>query len=136
MRCPTILSTLRISSSLLRRFHKYRTKDRDVDKPSLSTIVNDTPVENRIGDALVKRIIRAHRQGTKWKACIVIPLLPGFPYPIDHGDASAVSVSMRIVCSSRLIFMFYLGPNHRRMSKSDDMSGPALDLLEATEGGY
>ena len=60
-----------------------------------STVVNDTPVENRIGDALVKRIIRAHRQGTKWKACIVIPLLPGFPYPIDHGDASAVSVSMR-----------------------------------------
>ena len=55
-----------------------------------STVVNETTVENKIGDALVHRIMRAHRQGTPWKACIVIPLLPGFSFPIDHSDASAV----------------------------------------------
>jgi phospholipase D1/2 len=55
-----------------------------------STVINDTIVENRIGDAIVHRIIRAHREGTPWKACILIPVLPGFPMPIDHSDASAV----------------------------------------------
>jgi phospholipase D1/2 len=55
-----------------------------------STVVGDIKVENRIGDALVHRIIRAHREGTPWKCCIVIPLLPGFAFPVDHADASAV----------------------------------------------
>lgn len=52
--------------------------------------MNDVKVENKIGDALVHRIRRAHRDGTKWKCCIVIPLLPGFTFPVDHSDASAV----------------------------------------------
>ncbi|KAG8922064.1 Phospholipase D1 [Tulasnella sp. 417] len=55
-----------------------------------STVVNDMPVENNIGDALVDRIIRAHKEKTPWRACIVIPLLPGFTFPIDHNDASAI----------------------------------------------
>jgi phospholipase D1/2 len=55
-----------------------------------STVVGDIKVENRIGDALVHRIIRAHREGTPWKCCIMIPLLPGFAFPVDHNDASAV----------------------------------------------
>ncbi|KAF8916964.1 hypothetical protein CPB85DRAFT_1453067 [Mucidula mucida] len=45
-----------------------------------STVVNDVKVENKIGDALVHRIIRAHRDRTPWKCCIVIPLLPGFAF--------------------------------------------------------
>lgn len=53
-------------------------------------MVNDVKIENRIGDAIVHRIVRAHREGTAWKCCIVIPLLPGFPFQIDHSDASAV----------------------------------------------
>ncbi|KAG2065325.1 phospholipase D [Suillus decipiens] len=57
-----------------------------------STVVNDVEIENRIGDALVDRIIRAHREGTPWKCCIVIPLLPGFPFSIDHSDASAIRI--------------------------------------------
>lgn len=52
--------------------------------------MNEVKVENRIGDALVSRIIRAHRERTPWKCCIVIPLLPGFAFPVDHSDASAV----------------------------------------------
>ncbi|KAF9454771.1 phospholipase D [Macrolepiota fuliginosa MF-IS2] len=55
-----------------------------------STIVNDVKVENNIGDAIVHRIIKAHRDGTPWKCCIIIPLLPGFTFPVDHSDASAV----------------------------------------------
>ena len=56
--------------------------------------MGDTKIENKIGDALVNRIIRAHHEGTKWRACIVIPLLPGFTFPVDHESASAVSFLM------------------------------------------
>lgn len=55
------------------------------------TAVEDVTIENKIGDAIVHRIMQAHREGTKWKCCIVIPLLPGFPFPLDHPDASAAS---------------------------------------------
>lgn len=61
-----------------------------------STVVNDIPVENNIGDALVDRIIRAHKEKTPWRACIVIPLLPGFTFPIDHNDASAIRLIVEL----------------------------------------
>ncbi|KAG9016332.1 Phospholipase D1 [Tulasnella sp. 427] len=61
-----------------------------------STVVNDIPVENNIGDALVHRIIRAHREKTPWRACIVIPLLPGFTFPIDHNDASSIRLIVEL----------------------------------------
>jgi phospholipase D1/2 len=61
-------------------------------------VVGDVKVENRIGDALVHRIIRAHREGTPWKACILIPLIPGFTFPIDHNDASAVGLLCFDLC--------------------------------------
>jgi len=67
-----------------------------------STVVNNVPVENNIGDALVHRIVRAHREGTNWRCCIVIPLIPGFPYPIDHSDASAVRIIVE--CQNRTLF--------------------------------
>ncbi|KAJ2932640.1 hypothetical protein H1R20_g4455, partial [Candolleomyces eurysporus] len=54
-----------------------------------STTVDDVKIENRIGDAIVQRIIRAHHDKTPWKCCILIPLLPGFTFPVDHSDASA-----------------------------------------------
>ncbi|KAH7922026.1 phospholipase D [Leucogyrophana mollusca] len=66
-----------------------------------STVVNDVKVENQIGDALVHRIIRAHREGTPWKCCIVIPLFPGFPFPVDHSDASAIRIILE--CQNRTI---------------------------------
>ncbi|EIW80924.1 phospholipase D [Coniophora puteana RWD-64-598 SS2] len=71
-----------------------------------STVVNDVPILNAIGDALVERIIRANREGTNWKCCIVIPLFPGFPYPVDHNDASAVRIILE--CQNRTICR---GPN-------------------------
>ncbi|KAF8315399.1 phospholipase D [Clavulina sp. PMI_390] len=66
-----------------------------------STTVNDVKIENKIGDALVSRIIRAHQEGTSWRAIIVIPLVPGFAFPIDHGDASAIRIIME--CQNRTI---------------------------------
>ncbi|PFH53919.1 hypothetical protein AMATHDRAFT_72945 [Amanita thiersii Skay4041] len=71
-----------------------------------STVVNDIKIENRIGDALVHRIIRAHRSGTQWKCCIVIPLLPGFTFPVDHSDASAIRIILE--CQNRTLCR---GPN-------------------------
>ncbi len=56
-----------------------------------STVVDNVEIENRIGDALVDRIIRAHQSNTPWRACIVIPLLPGYALPIDTPAASSVS---------------------------------------------
>ena len=66
-----------------------------------STVVDGVPIENGIGDALVERIIRAHREGTAWRACIVIPLLPGYTYPIDSNEAS--SVRLILECQNRTI---------------------------------
>ncbi|GBE83213.1 Phospholipase D1 [Sparassis crispa] len=71
-----------------------------------STVVNEVKIENRIGDALVHRIIRAHRECTPWKCCILIPLLPGFSFPVDHSDASAIRIIME--CQNRTICR---GPN-------------------------
>ncbi|KAI0263930.1 phospholipase D [Gloeopeniophorella convolvens] len=71
-----------------------------------STVVGDVTIENKIGDAIVHRIIRAHREGTKWKCCIVIPLLPGFPFPVDHTDASSLRIILE--CQNRTIGR---GPN-------------------------
>lgn len=66
-----------------------------------STVVDGVEIENRIGDALVDRIIRAHREGTPWKACIVIPLLPGYTFPLDTAEAS--SVRLILECQNRTI---------------------------------
>lgn len=95
--------------------------------------MNDIKVENKIGDAIVHRIIKAHRDRTPWKCCIVIPLLPGFTFPVDHSDASAVSTfllasnfwnlsmsQIRIIleCQTRTLFR---GPNSifSRLRKED-----------------
>ncbi|KAI7906284.1 uncharacterized protein BX663DRAFT_577093 [Cokeromyces recurvatus] len=43
-----------------------------------------------IGDAIYERIVRAHREGKKWRAILVLPLMPGFPANIDETEATAV----------------------------------------------
>lgn len=55
--------------------------------------VDGVIVVNRIGDALVDRIIRAHKNHETWKAVIVIPLLPGFASDVGRSDGS----SMRLI---------------------------------------
>nr|AAN75609.2 SPO14 [Cryptococcus neoformans var. neoformans] len=66
-----------------------------------STIVDGVDVENGIGDSLVNRIIHAHKEGQDWRACIVIPLLPGYTYPLDSNEAS--SVRLILECQNRTI---------------------------------
>ncbi|ODN95881.1 phospholipase D [Cryptococcus wingfieldii CBS 7118] len=66
-----------------------------------STVVDGVRVENGIGDALVNRIIRAHKESDAWRACIVIPLLPGYTYPLDSNEAS--SVRLILECQNRTI---------------------------------
>lgn len=52
-------------------------------------------IENKVGDAIVDRIIRANSEGKVWKAFILIPLMPGFDSPIDQPEASSVRVIMQ-----------------------------------------
>lgn len=66
-----------------------------------STVVDGIQIENQIGDALVERIIKAYKEETPWRACIVIPLLPGYTYPIDSNEAS--SVRLILECQNRTI---------------------------------
>jgi len=53
-----------------------------------------TKIENQIGDAIVNRIIRAHKEGTDWRCVILIPLMPGFQNTIDSPDGSSLRLIM------------------------------------------
>ncbi|QNP99062.1 Phospholipase D1 [Yarrowia lipolytica] len=52
-------------------------------------------IENKIGDALVNRIIKAHQNDEDWRAIIVIPLMPGFEAEVDESEGSSVRVIMQ-----------------------------------------
>ncbi|PKI85217.1 phospholipase D [Malassezia vespertilionis] len=71
-----------------------------------STALDNVQIENSIGLALVERIVRAHRQGTPWRAIIVIPLTPGFPMSYDNPESS----SLRIIQSLQYLSISR-GPN-------------------------
>lgn len=60
-----------------------------------SCFIDGTEIKNRIGDALVDRIIRAHKEGKAWKAIIIIPLFPGFESQVDEANGSSVRVVMQ-----------------------------------------
>uniref|UniRef100_A0A8C9XFP0 Phospholipase n=1 Tax=Sander lucioperca TaxID=283035 RepID=A0A8C9XFP0_SANLU len=47
-------------------------------------------VHNGIGDAIVNRILRAHREQKKYRVFVVIPLLPGFEGDIGAGGGNAI----------------------------------------------
>ncbi|SJM87881.1 related to Phospholipase D1 [Zygosaccharomyces bailii] len=52
-------------------------------------------IENKVGDAIVDRVIKANSEGRTWKAFILIPLMPGFDSPIDQPEASSLRVIMQ-----------------------------------------
>ncbi|TGZ82764.1 phospholipase D [Ascodesmis nigricans] len=66
-----------------------------------STAFDNTVVENRIGDALVERIVRAYESDEDWRAVIIIPLMPGFQNAIDAQDGTSVRLIMH--CQYRSI---------------------------------
>ncbi|KAK2784095.1 Phospholipase D1 [Emmonsiellopsis sp. PD_33] len=58
-------------------------------------------IENRIGDALVERIIRAARNDEDWRAVILLPLMPGFQNQVDTEGGTSVRLIM--MCQYRSI---------------------------------
>ncbi|XP_022623455.1 phospholipase D1-like [Seriola dumerili] len=51
-------------------------------------------VFNKIGDTIAERIIRAYREGKKYRVYVVTPLLPGFEGDINTGGGSAIQAVM------------------------------------------
>uniref|UniRef100_A0A674DZA2 Phospholipase n=1 Tax=Salmo trutta TaxID=8032 RepID=A0A674DZA2_SALTR len=47
-------------------------------------------VHNGVGDAIVKRILRAHSEQKKYRVFVVVPLLPGFEGDISEGGGKAI----------------------------------------------
>ncbi|KAM0921948.1 hypothetical protein ACQ4PT_006505 [Festuca glaucescens] len=68
----------------------------------ISGLSGDDTIKNRVLEALYRRIIRAEREKKRFKAIIVIPLLPGFQGGIDDGGAASVRAIMhwqyRTIC--------------------------------------
>ncbi|KAG7199959.1 hypothetical protein KM043_014388 [Ampulex compressa] len=52
--------------------------------------VERTAVKNRIGETLLKRILRAHREGAVFKVFVVMPLLPGFEGEVGGPSGTAL----------------------------------------------
>ena len=53
-----------------------------------------TKIENKINDALVDRIKRAHTNDEDWRACIMLPLMPGYQNTVDEQEGSSVRLIM------------------------------------------
>ncbi|XP_022518671.2 phospholipase D1a isoform X1 [Astyanax mexicanus] len=51
-------------------------------------------VFNKVGDAIIERIIRAHKENKKFRVYVVTPLLPGFEGDISTGGGSALQAVM------------------------------------------
>ncbi|KAG7464598.1 hypothetical protein MATL_G00167260 [Megalops atlanticus] len=47
-------------------------------------------VHNKIGDAIVNRILRAHSEQKKYRVFVVVPLLPGFEGDINSGGGNSI----------------------------------------------
>jgi phospholipase D1/2 len=59
-----------------------------------SSEVLGTKIENKINDALVDRIKRAHADDEDWRACIMLPLMPGYQNTVDEQEGSSVRLIM------------------------------------------
>ncbi|KAK3995779.1 putative phospholipase D1 [Cladorrhinum sp. PSN332] len=66
-----------------------------------STETLNAKIVNGVGDALVRRIIKAHENDEDWRAVILIPLMPGFQSEVDEQDGS--SVRLIVQCQYRSI---------------------------------
>ncbi|XP_064408967.1 phospholipase D2 [Latimeria chalumnae] len=64
------------------------------------TCADERSVYNGIGDAIVKRILRAHSENAKFRVYIVIPLLPGFEGDIATGGGNAIKAILHFTYRS------------------------------------
>uniref|UniRef100_A0A672QHL2 Phospholipase n=1 Tax=Sinocyclocheilus grahami TaxID=75366 RepID=A0A672QHL2_SINGR len=65
-------------------------------------------VHNKIGDAIAKRIIKAYRDGKKYRVYVVTPLLPGFEGNINTGGGSAIQAVISEYCVERNFLSIYI----------------------------
>lgn len=66
-----------------------------------STETLNNKIVNGIGDALVRRIIRAHENDEDWRCVVIIPLMPGFQNEVNQPDGSSVRLILQ--CQYRSI---------------------------------
>jgi phospholipase D1/2 len=52
-------------------------------------------IHNLIGDALVERIVRAAKDNEAWRACLIIPLIPGFQNTVEEEGGTSVRLIMQ-----------------------------------------
>ncbi|XP_022870656.1 phospholipase D zeta 1-like isoform X2 [Olea europaea var. sylvestris] len=68
----------------------------------ISGLSEDEVIQNRVLESLYSRIIRAYRERKRFRAIIVIPLLPGFQGGVDDSGAATVRAIMhwqyRTIC--------------------------------------
>ncbi|XP_012692381.1 phospholipase D1a [Clupea harengus] len=62
-------------------------------------------VYNKIGDAIIERILRAHKENKKFRVYVVTPLMPGFEGDITTGGGNAIQAVMHF--------------NYRTMNRGD-----------------
>ncbi|KAI9248403.1 hypothetical protein BY458DRAFT_560172 [Sporodiniella umbellata] len=55
---------------------------------------NSYIIKNQIGDAIVKRIIKAHDEKEKFKVFVLIPLMPAFPAELSTKEAATARLVM------------------------------------------
>ncbi|XP_027630224.1 phospholipase D1 isoform X2 [Tupaia chinensis] len=55
---------------------------------------DDKVVFNKVGDTIAQRILKAYREGRKYRVYVVIPLLPGFEGDISTGGGNALQAIM------------------------------------------
>jgi phospholipase D1/2 len=72
------------------------------------TATNDEqyPVQNKIGQAIVERIIRAYKAGEKYKVIVLIPSVPGFAGDLHDksnlGTLAIMNLQYRSICRGEL----------------------------------
>lgn len=52
--------------------------------------MEQTVVKNRIGETLLKRILRAYREGAVFRVFVIMPLLPGFEGEVGGPSGTAL----------------------------------------------
>ncbi|KAK9291478.1 hypothetical protein L1049_019426 [Liquidambar formosana] len=71
----------------------------------ISGLSGDEIIQNRVLEALYRRILRAHKEQKCFRVIIVIPLLPGFQGGLDDGGAATVRALMhwqyRTICRGK-----------------------------------
>ncbi|KAI8336140.1 hypothetical protein BC941DRAFT_428409 [Chlamydoabsidia padenii] len=64
-----------------------------------STQCGTTVIENKVGNALYNRILRAHQNKETWYAVVMMPLVPEFPGTFDGADGTTI----RLIMSSQYL---------------------------------